>query len=449
MKKEIIKAKCLRMDPEGNGVIGYKGTNLPVPYLIEGEEAVIQIHRHKDQVFGKLVEMTKKSPLRVEPPCPYYYHCGGCQLQHLSTEAQNAFKQKVVEEALSSFGKVEPLMTMADPYHYRNKSHTNYVNNRGAISSGIYEAYSHKVTAIDQCMIQNEKADAITLTIRGLLPSFKLMPYDENSGQGFLRHVLVRTGHTSGQIMVVLVAATQVFPSKNNFVKKLLSLHPEITTLLLNVNSKKTSMVLGNEDAILFGEGYIEDTLSAYTSQISPKSFYQINPVQTEYLYNKAFEYAGLTGNETVLDAYSGIGTLSLIASKNAKSVVGVELNGDAIRDAIYNAKNNQVTNVRFVKGDAGQYMLTAAEEKQNYDLVIMDPPRSGSDLQFLSSLLKMAPKKIMYISCNPQTLKRDLTSLVGGGYKVTGIQPVDLFPQTFHVEAIILMTRSGSGDKK
>ena len=279
-------------------------------------------------------------------------------------------------------------------------------------------------------------------SVAGLMKSFKMRAYNEDTGYGFLRHILIRTGYHTGQIMVVLVTASQVFPSKNNFVKALRKLHPEITTIVANVNDRNTSMILGDKQQVLYGKGYIEDILCGKRFRISPKSFYQVNPVQTEILYDKAMEYAELTGKETVIDAYSGIGTIGMVASDRAKEVISVEVNGDAVRDAIANAKMNKIKNVHFYKADAGEFMVKMAAAGQKADVVFMDPPRAGSDRKFLNSLLRLKPRKVVYISCNPETLKRDLGYLTGNGYRVKKIQPVDMFPMTEGIETVSLLSR-------
>ena len=300
---------------------------------------------------------------------------------------------------------------------------------------------------VESCLIEDEKADAIIRDVRGLLKSFKIKVYNEDSGYGLLRHVMVRTGFTSGQIMVVLVCASVVFPSKNNFVKALRKLHPEITTVVLNVNDRKTSMVLGERNLVLYGKGYIEDQLCGYTFRISPSSFYQVNPVQTEILYQKAIEMAQLTGKERVIDAYCGIGAIGIIASKHVKEVISVELNKDAVKDAITNSKINGIKNVRFYQGDAGKFMVNMAERKESVDVVFMDPPRAGSDEAFLSSIVRLKPKKVVYISCNPETLARDLKYMEKNGYKAVKAVPVDMFSWTGHVETVVLLSQQKADD--
>jgi 23S rRNA (uracil1939-C5)-methyltransferase len=332
---------------------------------------------------------------------------------------------------------------MDNPYHYRNKVQAAFSLDRNKnIISGVYQSSTHRVVNVDNCLLENEDADRINVTVRKLLKSFKLTPFNEDTGKGFLRHSLIKKGFKSGEIMVVLVSGTVVFPKKRQFVNALVEKHPEITTVVWNINDKRTSLVLGKRNETLYGSGKIEEELCGFRFRISPSAFYQINPVQTEVLYNKALEFASLTGKETVIDAYCGTGTIGIIASENAGRVIGVELNSDAVRDARENAKNNNVNNIKFIKADAGRFMLEMAKNNERADVVIMDPPRAGSDRAFLSSVVSLSPEKIVYISCNPETQQRDLFFLVKNGYKVRKIQPVDMFPHTKHVETVVLMTK-------
>ena len=375
--------------------------------------------------------------------CKVAKKCGGCQYQGIAYAEQLKKKQKMEESLLKKFGKVEPIIGMENPYYYRNKVHAAFDRDRkGNIISGTYQASTHRVVPVENCLIEDQKSQEIIRTIRDMLKSFKIKTYDEDTGYGLLRHVMVRRGFASGEIMVILVLGSPILPSSNNFVKALRKVHPEITTVVLNVNDKRTSMVLGEREKVLYGKGFIRDTLCGCSFRISPKSFYQVNPVQTEILYRTAMEYAQLTGKETVIDAYCGTGTIGLIAAKGAKSVVGVELNRDAVRDAKLNAKENQITNIRFQQGDAGEFMEAMAARGEKMDVLFMDPPRAGSDEKFLASAVKMGPERIVYISCNPETLARDLKYLTKKDYKVNKIQPVEMFPFTNHVECVCLMTR-------
>ncbi|MGN0468268.1 MAG: 23S rRNA (uracil(1939)-C(5))-methyltransferase RlmD [Acutalibacteraceae bacterium] len=375
--------------------------------------------------------------------CPHAKKCGGCQLQNLSYEQQLHFKQVKCIRYLGKFGFVEEIIGMENPYHYRNKVQAAFGTTKGGkIISGVYQSSSHNIVSVDSCLTEDETADKIIVDIRKMLSQFRLAPYDEDTGRGFLRHVLVKRGFSSGEVMVVLVTGTAVFPKKNDFIKKLLNLHPEITTVVQNINGSHTSLVLGEKEIVLFGSGYIEDTLCEKRFRISPKSFYQINPVQTEVLYKKAIEFADLTGKETVLDAYCGIGTIGISAADKAKFVLGVEVNADAVRDAKSNAKLNKTQNISFVCADAGRFMLEAAKNHEKVDVVFMDPPRAGSDINFLKSVVTLSPKRVVYISCNVETQARDLLFLCKNGYKVKKIQPVDMFPHTNHVESVVLLSQ-------
>ncbi len=375
--------------------------------------------------------------------CPVSRKCGGCQLMNMTYEEQLRYKQAKVNKLLSGFHKVSPIIGMEIPFHYRNKVQAAFGRTRGGeIISGVYQSSTHNIVKTDSCLIEDEKADEIILTIRKLVKGFKLTVYDEKNGRGFLRHVLVKRGFSTNEIMVVLVTGTSVFPSKNAFVKELLKLHPDITTIVQNINNKFTSMVLGDKETVLYGKGYIEDILCGCRFRISPKSFYQINPVQTEVLYGKAVEFAGLTGKERVIDAYCGIGTIGIVASKSAGEVIGVEVNPDAVRDAKVNTKINDIENISFYCADAGEFMVSMKEQGEKCDVLFMDPPRAGSDKKFLSCALSLAPEKIVYISCNPETQQRDLFFLIKNGYKVKKIQPVDMFPYTNHVETVVLLSQ-------
>ena len=375
--------------------------------------------------------------------CPVADKCGGCSWINKPYVEQLKNKEKQLKELLAPFCKVEGVIPMEHPEHYRNKVHAVFGENRyhDAIS-GIYEQKSHRIVPVDSCLIENANADEIIVSIRGLLKSFHIRPYNEDTGYGLLRHVLIRRGFESGEIMVVLVTASPVFPSKNNFVKALREKHPEITTIVQNINGRGTSMVLGEKEHVLYGKGYIVDTLCGCSFRISSRSFYQVNPVQTEKLYTKALELAGLTGKETVVDAYCGIGTIGIIASKKAQNVIGVELNQDAVRDAINNAKMNQISNIRFFCNDAGRFLVNMAEVGEKADVVIMDPPRSGSTEEFMDSIAKMGAKKVVYVSCNPETLARDLVYMKKLGYKAKEAVGFDMFPATEHVETICSLTR-------
>lgn len=374
--------------------------------------------------------------------CPHYKKCGGCQLQNMTYEKQLSFKQVKVIRLLGRYCHVDEIIGMEQPFHYRNKVQAAFGMKNGKIISGVYQSSTHNIVPVDDCLIEDETADRIMVTIRKLAASFKLKPFNDVSMQGFLRHVLVKRGFLSGQVMVVLVTAGGAFSGQRSFINALLQRHPEITTIVRNINDKRTSLVLGEKSEVLYGSGYIEEQLCGLTFRISPKSFYQINPIQTEVLYNKAAEFAALTGTERVIDAYCGTGTIGLIMAKNAGEVIGVELNKDAVKDAKFNASANNVKNIQFFAGDAGKFMVDMAEAGEKADVVITDPPRAGCSLEFMKSLLKLSPKRVVYVSCNPETLARDLGFLTRKGYRAVKIQPVDMFPFTEHVECVVLMSR-------
>ena len=375
--------------------------------------------------------------------CPVFKKCGGCQYLNLTYEEQLEKKKRELQRLLKGICPIHEVIGMENPWHYRNKVHAVFSHDRkGNPISGVYQENSHIVLPVESCLIEDEKADEIIGTIRGMLKSFKIRTYDEDTGYGLLRHVLVKRGFATGEIMVVLVTASPVFPSRNNFVKALRQKHPEITTVIQNINGRDTSMVLGDREQVLYGKGYIEDVLCGCRFRISARSFYQVNPVQTEVLYSKAMEYAGLTGKETVVDAYCGIGTIGIVASRKAKQVIGVELNPDAVRDAVRNARANKIDNIRFYQGDAGDFLQKMAANGEKADVAFMDPPRSGSTERFMAAAAAMGPERIVYVSCGPDTLARDLKYLRKKGYRVEKGVGVDLFPWTGHCEVIVSLSK-------
>ena len=386
----------------------------------------------------------EKKQEKKKSRCPIADKCGGCDWIDKPYEEQLSEKRKAAERLLKPFCNLEGITGMKEPFYYRNKVHAVFDRDRkGNVISGIYEKNSHRVVSVENCLIEERKSGEIIRTVRDLCKSFKIKIYDEDTGYGLLRHVLVRSGYHTGEYMVVLVLGSPILPSKNNFVKALRERHPEISTIVVNVNDKKTSMVLGEKEQVIYGKGYIEDRLLGKTFRISPKSFYQVNPLQTEKLYGKAVEYAGLTGKEVLIDAYCGTGTIGLIMADKAKEVIGVELNHDAVKDARINAKKNDVRNITFYEKDAGEFLVQMAEQDAGADVVVMDPPRSGSDEAFLSSVVKLQPERVVYVSCNPETLVRDLTYLTKYGYKVKRAHAVDMFAQTSeHTELVTLLER-------
>ncbi len=353
-------------------------------------------------------------------------------------------KQQLVEELIGEFGRVDPIIRMKNPDHYRNKVTSVFApDKKGKPVCGIYKAGTHEVVPVKSCLIEDLRADRIIQTIFDLAESFKIRVYDEDRRTGLLRYVQVRTARGTKQVMVTLVTADSVFPPAKKFVNALIKRHPEITTVVQNINDKQTTMVLGDREKVLFGPGYIEDVLCKKRFRISSRSFYQVNSLQTEKLYNIALDYAGFSGKERILDAYCGIGTIGIIASDRCKEVLSVELNAEAVKDAKINAKLNGADNVEVYKNDAGRFMEDMAAKKEKLDVLFMDPPRSGASEEFLRAALQLGPAKIVYVSCEPTTLARDLRLLTDGGYEMKKAVPVDMFPYTEGVETVCLLTHN------
>ena len=440
---------CKGLDEYGKGRVVFNNRPFDVPYFLPGEKGEIELVYKAKETGAKLVSLDKAAENRVTVDCPVYEACGGCQVMHLKYEAQLDWKQQKIVDLFpeeQAKGIIAPILPMEHPWNYRHKVYASFSNGRkGDILAGIYEENSHKVVKTGKCKIQHTLANEIVTTIVELMKKGKIPAYNEDRGTGVLRHAYIRIGEKTGQVMVVLVTGSREFKEKKLFVDGLCKKYPQITTIIHNENSAKTSMVLGKKETVLFGNGTIEDQLCGLTFEISSQSFYQVNPVQTEKLYETAVEFAGLTGTETVLDAYCGIGTISMVAAKKAKEVVGVEVNETACMDARKNAKKNGCTNVRFIAADAGEYMVQLSKDKtaKKPEVVFMDPPRSGSDAKFINSVVQMAPEKIVYISCNPQTQKVDIDMLKKKGYKVERMQAVDCFCHTWHVENVALLVRA------
>jgi len=381
----------------------------------------------------------------TEKNCIYIKKCGGCTYSHSDYQKSLRLKEEKVRNQIGAYAnKIMPIIGMDNPYHYRNKVHAVLAGRKSKIYGGIYKEGTHEVVDVNnECMIEDERADKIIASVTRLLSSFKYTVYDEDLRRGLFRHILIRTAHKTGQIMLVLVASSKIIPSKNNLVKAIIKENPAIDTIILNLNDKKTNLILGQYNETLYGKGYIEDELCGKRFRISPNSFYQINSVQTETLYGKAVEYAALTGNETVIDAYCGIGTIGICASDKCKRVIGVETNKDAIKDAGINKKINALTNAEYINADAGEYMVKfAALNKEKVDVVFMDPPRAGSDKKFMDSVAKLNPKMVVYISCNPKTMADDLKVFKKLGYNCMEATPVDMFPFTDSCEVVAYLKK-------
>ena len=378
----------------------------------------------------------------IQEKCPYVEKCGACHMGQTTYEEELIAKKELVESYIGKYCRnIHDVAGMYYPFHYRNKVHAVFGRLKDEVIAGTYSEGTHTIVPIDNCLIEDAQASAIIKTVTELVKSFKIWIYNEDTGRGVLRHVLVRKGMSTKQIMVVLVTACPEFPHKNNFVAELRKRHPEITTIVQNINEANTTMVLGERNKPLYGEGYIEDVLCGLRFRISPNSFYQVNSAQTQVLYKKAIQAAGLTGKETVVDAYCGIGTIGMAMASKAGKVLGIELNCDAVKDAKANAKRNNLNNIHFVAADATEYLTSMAQEGAKADVVVMDPPRSGSTEEFIQAVAQLAPKRVVYVSCNPETLGRDLESFKKVKYRAVEAWPVDMFGWTNHVETVVLLS--------
>ena len=439
MTKIISNCLCVDISSEGKGVIKNGKDIIFCDGVFPGEKADIEILYHRAGVyFGKVKKLYNLSKDRIQPKCKICTSCGGCQYQQLNYEAQLKYKTKRVQEALFRIAKVKtkilPCIGMDNPYNYRNKIQVPFNKDRnGKVKFGFYKENSHIIMPIKECAIEDKRAAPILWDIKLLLEEMNIPVYNEDSGKGILRYVLIRTSHHYEELMVVLITTQLNFPGQRNFVDELVKRHPEITTIVENVNSRHTNVILGNQEKVLFGTGHIKDDILGLTFEISAASFFQVNPVQVEKLYTCALNLIDISKKDVVLDAYAGVGTIGLIAAKNAKKVISVEINKSAHKNAIENAKRNGVSNIEFVCADAGEYISKFDEE---IDILIMDPPRSGSDETFLATVMNKRIKKIIYISCNPETLARDI-AVLSPLYEVNYVQPVDMFPMTAHVETV------------
>mgnify|MGYP002621362034 CR=1 FL=1 len=376
--------------------------------------------------------------------CPVSKKCGGCTMINVPYEEQVAKKQQRVEDLIGRYGRVDPIVRMKNPDHYRNKVTSVFApDKKGKPVCGIYKAGTHEVVPVKACMLEDLRADRIIQTVFALMESFKIRVYDEDRRTGFLRYVQVRTARGTRQVMVTLVTAEAVFPQAKKIVNALVKRHPEITTVVQNINDKQTTMVLGEKEKVLHGPGYIEDVLCKKRFRISSRSFYQVNSLQTEKLYNIALDYAGFSGKERILDAYCGIGTIGIIASDRCKEVLSVELNPEAVKDARINVKLNNAQNVEVFRNDSGRFMKDMAAKNEKLDILFMDPPRSGASEEFIEAVLTLRPAKVVYVSCEPDTLARDLALLTEGGYAMKKAVPVDMFPYTEGVETVVLLTQT------
>ncbi|WP_188455118.1 23S rRNA (uracil(1939)-C(5))-methyltransferase RlmD [Virgibacillus oceani] len=446
-KNETITLNFEDLTHEGNGVGKINGYPLFVPNALPGEEAMVKVIKvNKNFGFGKVLELIKVSPERIDPVC--HMNCNGCGLQHMSYRLQLEMKQNQVKNAMKKIAHLEhvpvhPIIGMTDPLHYRNKVQIPVGEKNGELITGFYQKRSHRIIEnTETCTTHNETINEVVKEVRSIAGKLGIKAYNEEKHSGVLRHIMVRTGDATNEIMVVLVTRTEKLPNKEVLIKELTGAFPNIKSIVQSINDKRTNVILGKRTKILWGEEYIYDKIGDLSFAISAKSFYQVNPEQTKVLYDKALEYAQIGGEDVVIDAYCGIGTISLFLAQQAKKVYGVEIVPEAINDAKKNAKLNGIINAEFYVGEAEKVMPWWKAQGLNPDVIVVDPPRKGCDEALLHAMSDMGPKRIVYVSCNPSTLARDLRILEDRGYEAKEVQPVDMFPQTGHVECVALMSR-------
>ncbi|WP_397334087.1 23S rRNA (uracil(1939)-C(5))-methyltransferase RlmD [Paenibacillus macerans] len=469
VKNDELVIDIIGMNHDGEGVGRAEGYALFVQGALPGEKARVKVLKTKKQYgYAKLLDVVQASPDRVAAPCPIYDQCGGCQLQHLSYEAQLSWKRQHVVDALKRIGKlrvaegapeggsaarradgdhavvVRPTLGMAEPWRYRNKAQVPIGVTDGALVGGFYARGSHRIVDMETCLIQHEHNDDVVSRVKAIGRQLGVTAYNEETGRGLLRHVVVKKAFRTGEMMLVLVTNGRDIPHADAWIGLIREQIPQVVSICQNVNTKQTNVIFGDETRVLWGRDVIYDYIGEVQFAISARSFYQVNPLQTEVLYNKTVEYAGLTGKETVIDAYCGIGTISLFLARHADQVYGVEIVKEAIEDARSNAQLNGMTNVKFEVGASEDVIPAWKEQGIVADVIVVDPPRKGCDPRLLDTILEMKPERVVYVSCNPATLARDLRILEEGGYRTIEVTPVDMFPHTVHVEAVCSLIYKG-----
>ena len=455
-KNDIVTLEIVDCGTDGEGIGKADGFTVFVKDAVIGDTIVAKIMKAKKNYgYGRLMEILKPSPYRVEPVCLSARQCGGCQLQAVSYEEQKVFKEKKLRGHLERIGgftefPMEPLIGMDDPYHYRNKAQFPVGRNKeGRIVTGFYAGRTHAIIENRDCALGIPQNKDVLDRVIAHMEKYNIAPYDEATGKGLVRHIFVRYGFFTGELMVCLIINGQDLPHQRELVEKLCEI-PGMTSISLNMNKKRSNVILGDKVKTIWGEDYITDKIGDISYEISPLSFFQVNPKQTWKLYSKALEYADLHGEETVWDLYCGIGTISLFLAQKAKFVRGVEIVPAAIEDAKRNAQINHIENVEFFVGKAEEVLPREYEKNGVYaDVIVVDPPRKGCDEMLLKTILKMQPKRVVYVSCDSATLARDLRFLCDNGYELKKVCGVDQFPQTVHVETIVLLSKGEVDSKK
>ncbi|QKG83636.1 23S rRNA (uracil(1939)-C(5))-methyltransferase RlmD [Kroppenstedtia pulmonis] len=432
----------------GDGVGKHEGFTVFVPLAIAGEQVVARINRvKKTYAHAQLEKILVTSPHRVHASCPVFAQCGGCQLQHIAYPVQLESKRRQVADSFARIGglgegQVLPVLGMKEPWSYRNKAQVPFGGGKGRIKAGFYAAGSHEIVEFEHCLIQQPENDAVIQQVKALVQELGIVPYDEKKHRGCLRHIMVRTGFHTGEVMVVLITNGPELPSQKKLVTGLRERVPGLASLIQNIQPRRSNVILGQESRVLWGRPVIYDMIGHVRFAISSHSFFQVNPVQTEVLYEQVRQVAALTGKETIIDAYCGIGTIGLYLAKDAARVLGVESIPQAVEDARYNAELNGIHHAAFEVGSAEEVMPRWAKEGICPDVIIVDPPRKGCAPELLNAVADMSPDRLIYVSCNPATLARDVAALKERGYLYRHVQPVDMFPHTSHVETVVLLQR-------
>ncbi len=447
-KDEVIEVEITDLSHQGLGVAHVDGFPIMIENALPSERVRVQVnHVGKRMGHGKVLEILTKSPHRVDVADDVHLQSGTMPLQHLAYPEQLKFKQNQVKKLLSKIGGLKEIpvfetIGMDHPFGYRNKAQIPVREIDGELTTGFYRKGSHDLIPMEDFIIQHPEIDEAIVIVRNILRKYGLAAYNEEAHSGDIRHIIVRRGHVTEEMMVVLVTRSFSLPHAQEIVSEISQQLPKVVSIVQNINSEKTNVILGKQAMVRYGQDYYTDELMGHTFHISHQSFYQVNSEQTEKLYSVAVDYAELTGSERVVDAYSGIGTMTLALAEEAKEVFGVEIVPQAIENAKANAKENHRTNVQYEVGDAGEWLVNKAKAGFDVDVVVVDPPRKGLAKEFIASVLKMGPERMVYVSCNPSTLARDLKRLSEGGYQVEKVQPVDMFPQTYHIESVTKLTR-------
>ncbi|MGM9971131.1 MAG: 23S rRNA (uracil(1939)-C(5))-methyltransferase RlmD [Anaeroplasmataceae bacterium] len=437
---KYVNLKCIKEDFLGNGIVIYNKEEKKIPGLLEGEEATFKIEINGKYTNLILDKILTKSINRIEAKCHDHLSCGGCQYQHMSYAHELEIKNNWIKELFSNLKNIDikPVISTNNPYNYRNKCQMTYkLSKTKNVVCGFYEEGTHKIVPINDCKIQVSEAYKIINTFNKILTKNHIEPYNEKTKKGIIRHIVLKYGINTKEVMLCIVTNGEIFPGRNNVVKDLLASNLGITTIVQNYNSRDTSIVLGDKERVLYGKGYIIDTIKEYKFKISSRSFYQVNPEGMALLYDKVIDSLNIKKTDIILDTYCGVGTIGILMSKYAKEVYGVELNKDAYKDAIENAKLNNIKNIRFFNDDSTRFVKNLASNKAHIDLLVLDPPRDGSTKDFINSIAFLKPKKVIYVSCEPKTLKRDLYDFTKAGFIIKSIQPVDMFPRTFNLECV------------